>query len=91
MANLRRGLFRVWVVASLCWVGAWLGYVWATCVTPPGQTVYFCRIGLFDDWMKQITYFTFWDYLTFAVSTLSVPIILLTLGSAVWWAVNGFR
>jgi hypothetical protein len=69
--NLRRGLFRVWIVASLLWFIGWLLYVWATCETKhvPGSAqnepwkeyVKFCYTG-FSEWMTQVQNFTFWDY-----------------------------
>ena len=68
---MKRGLFRVWVVASLIWFVGWLWYVWATCkimeVSHPSQStpaweryVTLCYTGL-GEWMRQVRDFTFWD------------------------------
>src|SRR5262245_5548035 len=58
--NWRRGLLRVWVVASLIWLAGWLWYVWATCERGQDNKLY-CYRSVFDDWMAPVP-LTFLDY-----------------------------
>jgi hypothetical protein len=98
--NLRRGLFRVWVVTSLLWFIGWLWYVLATCETKylpgsaPGEPwkeyVKFCHTGL-GEWMKQVRDFTIWDYAAIGVIAVGVPIAALMFGVGALWAAEGFR
>ncbi len=97
--NLRRGLFRIWLVGSCAWFFGWLIYIWETCQQRiiPGDSEHwkqyqtFCRISLFDDWTKQPQFFTVWDYLNLAASGLALPIAALILGLAGLWAAAGFK
>jgi hypothetical protein len=95
--NLKRGLFRVWLVASGVWVAGWLIYIWATCDLkhvpgdePPNQYVTVCYTN-FSGWMTQVSYFTIWDYGSIALSALAVPVGAFILGFCAFWAANGFK
>jgi hypothetical protein len=98
--NLRRGLFRIWVVASLIWLIGWHWYVWATCETkhipfssqgePWKEYVKFCYTG-FGEWMTQVQNFTFWDYASIAATGVGVPIAAFVIGFGLLWAADGFR
>jgi hypothetical protein len=88
--KLRRGLFRVWLVASCVWFAGWLVYVWHTCQPQGSQLSVYCRMSLFDDWVKQPQYFTLSDYASIIVSGLAVPIGAFILGLAALWAADGF-
>jgi hypothetical protein len=59
--------------------------------TPEAEFVVLCYTSLFHSWMKQIHYFTFWDYASLVASGISVPIAMLILGIAVSWSIDGFR
>ena len=95
--RVARGLFRIWVVASIIWFVGWLWYVWATCTlkhvpgNPENEYTKLCYTSLFSDWMSQVPYFTFWDYASIAATAIGVPIVVLALGSALVWAFRGFR
>jgi hypothetical protein len=95
--NLRRGLFRIWIVASLIWFVGWLAYVWATCTpmhisgTPENEYVQFCYTSLFQDWMRQRQDFAFWDYASIGATGIGIPFAVLILGAGFLWAADGFR
>jgi hypothetical protein len=98
--NVRRGLFRIWVVSSLFWLAGWLLYVRATCETKylPGSAqgapwkeyVKFCYTG-FGEWMTQVQNFTFWDYASIGLVGFAVPVATLVIGVGILWAIDGFR
>jgi hypothetical protein len=87
--RVARGLFRIWVVASIVWLVGWLWYVWATCKTDNERLLY-CYTSFFDDWMQRGD-FTFWYYAKLIATGMVVPIVVLALGSALVWAFKGFR
>jgi hypothetical protein len=58
--RVARGLFRIWIVASIVWFVGWLWYLWATCTlkhvpgTPENEYTQLCYTSLFSDWMSQV-------------------------------------
>jgi hypothetical protein len=88
--NWKRGLLRVWVIASLIWLAGWLLYFWATCNLNPDNDLY-CYTSFLDDWMKPAPYFTFLDYASIVATGMVVPIAALIIGFGILWAVGGFR
>jgi hypothetical protein len=92
--NLRRGLLRLWLVLSIAWIIA-VGYdAYTTCVVsylsdPPGtfrpslargpqRTLELLdRVFVIDD-----------SHLAWAFG---LPVAVLIIGAALWWAVAGFR
>ena len=95
--NLRRGLFRIWIVASLIWFVGWLWYVRATCIQSVAagkqgtSIVQFCYTSLYSDWMGQPQDFTFWDYASIGATGIGIPFAVLILGGGILWAADGFR
>jgi hypothetical protein len=89
--NLKRGLSRIWIIASLCWLAGWFVYVWRTCTQPVELEITYCYTNLFSVWQAPIHHFTIWHYTYFILSAISVPIAMLIIGLAVWWVVSGFR
>ena len=86
--NLRRGLFRCWLVVSGVWLVAYVWYLWAHCWYLSDDTA-MCWLG-YSDWAKPISYFTLLDYVRLIAIALGVPIAALVLGAASWWAIIGF-
>jgi hypothetical protein len=78
--NIRRGLWRLWLVLTV----AWLGFVIWT--TPELQTCLF-RIGsgLWCD------YWTTHDYIVAVGVLFGGPVALLVCGWAVFWITSGFK
>jgi hypothetical protein len=89
--NLKRGLFRIWVVASLIWFLGWLAYVWATCLPQENSVEVYCYTSLFDDWMSPVSYFSLRDYARIGAMGIGPPIAVLVLGFSILWAADGFR
>lgn len=87
--NVRRGLFRLWIVASVVWVAIWFTFIWATCTTHANGQVTFCSTD-FSGWQSEWGGFTFWDYARIAEIALGIPVLILALGSALLWALSGF-
>ena len=93
--NWERGLFRVWMVGSIVWAVAWVGYIWGTCElkhvpgTREGTYITMCYTG-FSGWMTQYPSFTVLDYASIAVSGASVPVAVLLLGLVIRWIARGF-
>lgn len=94
--NWTRGLFRVWVIASVVWVGGWTAYVLTTCNrvhvpgSPEGTLTKVCYTGL-SGWQSQVPSFTFADYASLVATGLGIPLIVLGLGAGVAWIAKGFR
>ena len=74
--NWKRGLFRVWLVASVGWIGYWLWQSWMICgfsINPSPRCA------------NEIP----WTGL--AIISLSGPLIALVLGLVAVWIVRGFK
>src|SRR5437870_1511027 len=91
--NVKRGVLRIWLVASATWVVGWAGYVRWTCqrvLYGPTEGQWFCYVG-FSDWMPFVSDFGFIHYASLASVALGVPLTILVLGAGTWWAITGFR
>jgi hypothetical protein len=90
--NVRHGLFRLWIVASVIWVVAWLSYIWATCETHGNANAHltYCYTD-FSGWMSAWESFSFWEYARIAGVALGFPAAILIVGWALLWALGGFR
>lgn len=95
--NLKRGLLRIWLVASGMWLVGWFLYIWATCDLkhvpgdqPDNSYVTLCYTG-FSGWMTQVRYFTIWDYASIILSGIAVPVAAFILGICTFWAAAGFK
>jgi hypothetical protein len=89
--NLRRGLFRLWLVASCAWCVGWLIYFGHTCQPRANVPLIYCRLLLLNDWVHHSENFTVDDYLNITLSGLAVPVAAFILGLAGLWAVEGFK
>ena len=83
--NLRRGLFRAWVVASVVWVGA--------CIL---RYNFSCFFGSYSgcEWWAYPTlnyYVSPNDYVEVLAKTFGVPIAAFVIGIAALWAAKGFQ
>jgi hypothetical protein len=87
--RVARGLFRIWIIASIVWLVGWLWYVWATCIPTAGNELLLCYTSFFDDWMTAVP-LTFLDYASIIATGMVVPIVVLAFGSALVWAFSGF-
>jgi len=88
-ADWKRRLFVAWVVASLLWLGGWLAYIRWTCGAEAPDEPELCYTNLFSDAMSSR--FTIADYASIALSGLAIPVAVLVVGAAIWWAVNRDR
>jgi hypothetical protein len=86
--NLRKGMLRLWIAASVVWLVGWAAYVFKTCEFQNVQ--WYCYTG-FGEWMSPITYLTFWDYASLIATGMSFPLVALVLGAGTWWVINGFK
>lgn len=84
--NFRRGLFRLWIIASLVWFVGWLGYLWAFC-EPTGYSgfVKFCSSS------SSFWNFGFWSYESIAAMGIGPAMAAFILGLAGLWAAKGFQ
>ena len=91
--NLRRGLWRLWIIASCIWVIGWLAYVWSTCTMLPGAGGPFmiCHTSPFWPGFTEMGMLTVRDYLDLAIGALVGPAALLVVGLATGWVAAGFR
>jgi hypothetical protein len=88
--RVARGLFRLWLVLSVLWIGGVAVETWWT--FPPNEWVDY-ETGLrapyqirdmFDDPARAAIRFA-------SILALVPPALLLALGSALVWALRGFR
>jgi len=92
--NWRRGLFRLWIVASVVWlVGG--GVAYEGIIRREGAQLV-AYVGLTDTDMALFEGFEImppdWSILTFVASVILLPpILLFALGWAGLWIVRGFR
>jgi hypothetical protein len=90
--NLRRGLFRLWIAASLLWLIAYVAYLWSRCIymdTTDG-TMLWCWSGE-GDWVGSPRYFLIAAYARLFAIAVSVPLGMLIVGYALAWIVRGFQ
>jgi hypothetical protein len=89
--NVRHGLLRLWIVASLLWLVAFVvWYFWTQCgYSVPGKTD-MCWTGE-GDWVGDIRYFSIGTYARLFAIALSVPIGVLFVGYLLAWVLRGFR
>jgi len=88
-ANWKRRLLLAWIVASLVWLGGWLVYIALSCGAEAPDEPELCYTNLFSDAMSSR--FTIGDYASIALSGAAIPLAVLLIGAAVWWAVNRSR
>jgi hypothetical protein len=79
--NWRRGLVRLWLLASFLWAGYWLYRLQLTCAF---WFAPWCEQPMHVDWPNGNM------ALGLALILLSGPVLLLLLGLGVIWAIRGF-
>jgi hypothetical protein len=101
--RIARGLFRLWLVLSVLWIGAVGVVTWRTWETPPWSLPSICDVPAnerSEDW--DCSWFArveaeFMDedqrarWATAILLALLPPAFVLALGSALVWALRGFR
>jgi hypothetical protein len=101
--RIGRGLFRLWLVSSVLWVGAVVAVVWqheypfdwvvvADCPFDPNPP----PKGYVVDESKCITRVVFFEELFVVIrnsapTALIQPVLVLVIGLALGWAFKGFR
>ena len=85
----KRRLLLAWVVASLAWLGGWLVYIKLSCGAEAPDEPELCYTNMFSDAMSSR--FTLGDYASIALSGAAIPLAVLVIGVAVWWAANRSR
>ena len=92
--NWPRGLFRVWVVASVLWAIGYAGYFWHSC-SLQSDGDHWCLTGELNDRIEPLRYFGWRQYLYHLGWAFGVPLLVLLIGSATYaalqWIVIGFR
>lgn len=90
--NWRRGLFRLWITASVLWIVGWPVYIASTCARPSADPAHrlYCRAD-FGQWFPALDDFGPWEYATIAFYDLAPPLAVLLAGWAATWIITGFR
>jgi hypothetical protein len=88
--NIRRGLYRLWIAASVLWIAAFMiWYFWKQCwYGNPGPALW-CWNG--DGAFAEFTEFSFRNYAWLAAIGVSVPVLMLILGYVFAWVARGFQ
>jgi hypothetical protein len=79
--NWRRGLIRLWLLASVLWAGYWVYKLQLSCAF---WFAPWCESPLHVDWPNQSM------ALGLALILLSGPVLVLLLGLVTIWAIKGF-
>jgi len=87
--NWRRGLFRLWIIFSIIWIG-YAGWDFSESCTRNASGELYCPTG-YSDWIQQLQYFGLAAYARLALRLFGVPMVLLIVGLAAWWIMIGFR
>ena len=87
--NWKRRLLLAWIVASLLWLGGWLVYIKLSCGAEAPDEPELCYTNMFSDAMSS--HFTLGDYASIALSGVAVPLAVLVIGAAIWWATHRSR
>jgi hypothetical protein len=76
--QLKKGLFRLWIVFSVCWISYF--------------TLSIC-LSLLNVWERMGSAMTrdFGDFLEYISIIFLPPVILLYLGKSIFWIVKGFK
>jgi hypothetical protein len=92
--NVKRGLVRVWVLLSLLWLAAWGLYIWDSRLIATEDKTGRQFVAYHTDFGRGWTEpnaFSAADYLSLAGIGFGFPVLVLGFGSAVAWAIAGFR
>ena len=88
--RIARGLFRLWLVLSVLWIGAVVAVTWFDLTHPNILTDTEVGIpGMFDDLIIEARNI---KAVKFGVGlALAPPVLVLVIGWALSWAFRGFR
>jgi hypothetical protein len=81
--NLQRGLFRLWLLLSVLWVGFMVWVHEPPCLFGKYSRNPYCA---FSSPVNPAS-----EYLSFAAGALGPPIAILLLGYSLLWVLKGFR
>jgi hypothetical protein len=83
--RVARGLFRLWLILSVLWIGGVSVVTWLTVPEVATWLTFDNSIGMFDDLIAKAA-------IQRGVKiALIPPVLVLALGSALVWAFRGFR
>jgi hypothetical protein len=90
--SVRRGLFRIWILAAATWLVYWSASLWESCVPEALEDKGYlaCRRGLVE-WVFNLGEFSLSSYLELALYGLGIPFLILMFGCGVAWALDGFQ
>jgi hypothetical protein len=86
--DVRRGLWRLWILASVLWVAFHGWRFWDKCI-PGSEGDVWCPIG-HDDWVRDLRYFDYADVLRNTAWIFGPPVACLIIGLGVLWVGDGF-
>jgi hypothetical protein len=86
--NIRRGLYRVWIVASVLWLAGFSWYFWNYYCFYDGGTV-LCWTGE-ENIFAALSEFSLRQYASVVANALLLPFLTLILGYAFAWVARGF-
>ena len=81
MMNIKRGLLRIWVVASVVWIALCAMFLDFSC---------FYTTGPWCEWWVKSPFLSN-TYTQRIAVTFGAPLAVLLVGFAVAWAVKGFK
>ena len=81
--NWKRGLYRVWIIGSIIWIGYWVWNIIVDCsFTYARNQPALCQDPRHGNWATL---------LSLAVVCLSGPLVVLAIGHILNWVRKGFR
>jgi len=91
--NLRRGLFRVWLVVSVIWLAWWGTYLWNSRLEATEDKTGRQFVAFHTDFgvpWREVRDFGFVDYLSVLAIGFGIPLLVLAVGCGLTWAAAGF-
>src|SRR5262245_7481619 len=83
--NLKRGLLRLWIIATVLWLAGFVWYFWTHLCIYSTDNRLMCLVGE-DDWVGRLSEFSISTYGRLSMIALSVPVGVLLIGYAIAWA-----
>jgi len=93
--NWRTGLFRVWIVASVCWLGFAFWFFGSSCVYFSDSSIFnpACATGAVNGIIpvaQPLTAFSLVDWLRWLAFVIAPPLAALVIGVIARWVIKGF-